>query len=84
MPQLLRRAEHQHLRYFKQPQLAPISDQGNQGTAIYSADQIDYDIGVLSDSAFSVDEATWVTVSQLTDGRYRKSGVFTAAHGIDL
>ncbi|KAL1602154.1 hypothetical protein SLS59_004839 [Nothophoma quercina] len=75
---------HNRYPYFKQPQLALISDQGNQGAAIYSADQIDDDIGVLSDSAFKVDEATWTTVSQLTNGRYRKSGVFTAAHGIDL
>ncbi|KAI4608971.1 hypothetical protein J4E80_008716 [Alternaria sp. BMP 0032] len=57
---------------------------GNRGAAIYSADQIDYDLGAISSPAFSVDNATLATVPQLTASDYRDSGVFTAAFGINL
>ena len=59
---------------------------GNRGAAIYSADRIDYDLGVISPPAFNVDNATLATIPRLTasGNRYRDSGVFTAAFGINL
>jgi hypothetical protein len=57
---------------------------GNRGAAIYSADQIDNDLDIISDPAFNVDNATLATVPHLTDSGYRDSGVFTAALGINL
>ncbi|KAJ8113756.1 hypothetical protein OPT61_g4183 [Boeremia exigua] len=57
---------------------------GNRGAAIYSADQIDYNIGVLSYPAFNVDNATLATVPQLSNRGFRDSGVFTAALGVNL
>ncbi|OAL56114.1 hypothetical protein IQ07DRAFT_530188 [Pyrenochaeta sp. DS3sAY3a] len=57
---------------------------GNRGAAVYSADQIDYDLGLLSNPAFNVDDATLATFPQLGARGYRDSGVFTAALGVNL
>ncbi|XP_014555933.1 hypothetical protein COCVIDRAFT_100919 [Bipolaris victoriae FI3] len=57
---------------------------GNRGAAIHSADQIDYDLGLISIPEFNVDNATLATVPQLSDDGFRDSGVFTAALGINL
>ncbi|EMD87799.1 hypothetical protein COCC4DRAFT_199910 [Bipolaris maydis ATCC 48331] len=57
---------------------------GNRGAAVYSGDQIDYDIGIISNPLLNVDNATLATVPQLTENNYRDSGVFTAALGVNL
>jgi len=73
------------LKYARVSPLTRIAP-GNRGAAIYSADRIDYDLGLISSPAFNVDNATLATVPQLTasGNRYRDSGVFTAAFGINL